>query len=118
MNLMLGITWARKLTRTQEAMGNLGTETWGGRNGRSTYEPAMLKTMTYETSKYTRTTARSFDNNAKACYNQIIPNLFNLCSKQLGIPYSISNNFTEHLQKFVYSIKTSLGESTQTYQNT
>ena len=60
----------------------------------------------------------TFDNDAKACYDRIIPNAFNLRSKQLGVPTKISDLFTRHIQLFEYAIKTSMGESTKTYRNT
>ena len=118
MNLMLGIEWARKMTKEQERTGNLGIQTWWGRNIRSTSEPIILETMTYQTATLTRTSCSTFDNDAQACFDRVMPNLFNLHSKQLGVPQDISNSFTKHLQHFNYAIKTSMEESINTYCNT
>ena len=74
--------------------------------------------MTYTISNLTRTDMASFDNNAAACYNRIIPNLMNLRSKQLGVPEKISNMLAKLLQEFEYKVKTSYGVSESTYRNT
>ena len=66
LNLMLGITWTKKMTKAQERTKNLGNKTWGGRQSRSTYKPSFLKMMTYELAQLTRTATGTFDNDAKA----------------------------------------------------
>ena len=117
-NFLAGITWSKRLIQAQELTNNMGDETWGGRKGRGTQEPNFLKEMTFTLANLTRTSLGTFDNDAKACYDRIILNLFNMRSKQMGVLPAISDTITTHIHNAKYNIKTANGISQQTYHNT
>jgi hypothetical protein len=68
-NLLLGIIWNRRLIRHGEKHGAYGEEQWGSQPGRSCEEVLLLKQLTYSLMELTRTPGRTFDNNAKACFD-------------------------------------------------
>jgi hypothetical protein len=60
----------------------------------------------------------TFDNNAKSCYDRIIPALAMLRSRQLGLPRAASHLHGRFLATARYHIKTALGTSKEYYSHT
>ena len=73
LNLALGIIWSRRLMTQGEKLGAFGDEQWGSRNGRSANTVVLLKHLTYEMMQLTKTDGGTFDNDATACFDRIIP---------------------------------------------
>ena len=71
-NLSLGIMWSKRLQQQSKKFGILNEGQWGSRSGRVSAEVVVLKMLTYEMSRLTRTDLISFDNDAKACYDRIV----------------------------------------------
>jgi hypothetical protein len=65
----------------------------------------------------TKTDGGTFDNDAKACFNRIIPALTNLRSRQLGVPASACHTHAELLRTASYVVKTQAGISDQSYSS-
>jgi hypothetical protein len=63
-----------------EKLGGFGDEQWGSRTGRSANSVVLLKHFTYEMMNLTKSDGATFDNDAKACFDRIIPALTNLRS--------------------------------------
>jgi hypothetical protein len=63
----------------------------------------------------TKTDGATFDKDAKACFDRIIPTLTKLRRQQLGIPKSARNMHSELLRKASYVLKTGAGISEQAY---
>jgi hypothetical protein len=104
-NLILGILWGRRLMAQAERLRALDDQQFGSRKGRSAEEVALLKHATYELMKITRTNGGTFDNDAKACYNRIIPNLMSLCGQRLGLSEQSMKLHTEVLRRARYHLK-------------
>jgi hypothetical protein len=115
LNLALGIIWSRRLMKQGEELTDFGDEQWGSRYGRSASTVVLLKHFTYELMQLTKTDGGTFDNDAKACFDRIIPALTNLRSHQLGVPAAACHMHAELLQKATYAVKTQAGISEQTY---
>ena len=98
-----------------EKLGTFGDEHWGSRNGRNANTCVLLKHFTYEMMQLTETDGGTLDNDAKACFDRIIPALTNLRSRQLGVRASACHTHAELLLKATYAVKTQAGISDKTY---
>lgn len=78
----------------------------------------MLKTLSYDFAALTRTDMGTFDNDAKSCYDRIIPALAMLRSRHLGLPKAASHLHGRFLETARYHIKTALGTSSSSYSHT
>lgn len=68
-------------------------------------------------SRLTRTPCATFENDAKACYDQIVMNLAALRSRHLGVPTKACNMLTKFLETAEYHIKTMIGTSEEVYSS-
>jgi hypothetical protein len=82
--------------------------------GRSANTVVLLKHFTYEMMNLTKSDGATFDNDAKACFDRIIPALTNLRSRQLGCR-STCHMHAEVLLKASYVVKTQAGIYDQSY---
>jgi hypothetical protein len=108
LNLSLGILWGRRLMAQGEKLKAFGDEQWGSRTGRSATAVILQKHFTYLLMHLTKTDGATFDNDAKACFDRIIPALTNLRSQQLGMSRSACHMHSELLRKASYVVKTTL----------
>ena len=90
-NLMIGILWGKRLLEHSKTWKKLGNLQWGSRKGKSYIDAALLKELTYEVARYTRTDLATFDNDAKSCYDRIVMLYAMLWCQQLGMPPSDAN---------------------------
>ena len=104
LNLVFGILWNRRLMRHCEQQQTLGPDQWGSRPGRSSIDAAMLKRLTYELSSLTRTDHGTFDNDAKACYDRIIPSLAMRVCKHYGLHQAHAHFMASFLRQAEYTI--------------
>jgi hypothetical protein len=101
-----------------EKLGVFGDEQeWSSRTGRCANTVVLLKHLTYEMMHLTKTDGGTFDNDAKACFDRIIPALTNLRSRQLGVPASACHTHAELLRMASYVVKTQAGISDQSYSS-
>jgi hypothetical protein len=117
-NLMIGILWGRRLLEHSEEWEKLGEVQWGSRKGKSYLDAVLLKELTYEIARYTRTDLATFDNDAKSCYDRIVMSYAMLRCQQLGMPKSACQCLGDFLDNADYHLKTQLGISEETWRNT
>jgi hypothetical protein len=108
-NLLVGIQWGRHVMAQAETLHALDDQQYGSWKGRSAEDTALLKHITYDLMCITRSDGATFDNDARACYDRIIPNLMSLCGQQLGLPRHITQAHATLLLNALYSLKTTLG---------
>lgn len=114
-NLMLGIIFNRRTMYAAEDINALGDENAGGRKGRSAEEIHLLKQLLYSTIRLTRTSAISFDNDAKSCFDRIVIALLNIILQQHGNTDKSCEILAKTLQEVEYYIKTDHGTSTESF---
>jgi hypothetical protein len=68
--------------------------------------------------RLTRTDGGTFDNDAKACYDRIIPSMTSVCAQRLGMKPVNVRLHTRTLQQAKYRLKTLLGTSETSYSKT
>ena len=111
LNLLLGILFGRRLTNHAEKHNCLGDIQWGARKGKQCIDVVIMKQLTYEIARMTRTDITTFDNDAKSCYDRIVMSYALQRCQQLGMPVSVCKMFGEYLENARYHIKTQLGVS-------
>ena len=84
-NLMVGILFSRRTMQAAEAIGALGQGNAGSRKDRSAEEVHLLKHVLYGITRITQTNAASFDNDAKSCFDRIVPLLVSLICQRYGM---------------------------------
>jgi hypothetical protein len=87
-NWLLGLIFGRNMVYSAEEQHHLFDSQWGAGPGRSTEQPDLHKTMSYEISRLTRTSLGTLDNDAKACYNRIVMVLALMLCQKHGVPQS------------------------------
>jgi hypothetical protein len=97
-NMLLGITF-KKVNDSAERHSSLGDLQWGSRSGRTCEDVLALKLWSHEISKFSRTTLSTFENDAKSCYDRIVMDFALLRSRQLGLPPSFVQMYTQSLQQ-------------------
>jgi hypothetical protein len=78
----------------------------------------LLKQLTYEISRLTKTNIATFDNDAKACFDRIVMCFAMHRAQQLGMPTKSCKMLGAYLDNVQQYIKTKLGVSTEYYQST
>ena len=104
--------------RQAERRKALGDQQFGSKKGKCSEEVVLLKVLTYGLNETTRTNCGTFDNDAKACYDRITPNMTSRCAQRLGLKTINAKLHAEILQKAKYRLKSSLGTSESWYTNT
>jgi negative regulator of replication initiation len=117
LNLLLGILFGRRLTNNAESNNCLGDLQWGARKGKQCIDVVLLKQLTYEIARMTRTDITTFDNDAKSCYDRIVMSYALHRCQQLGMPVKACKMLGEYLDNARYYIKTQLGVSEGFYQS-
>ena len=76
----------------------------GGRPGARVHSALLLKTISYDYLCYTRHNAIIFDNDAKACFDRIIPSLGLMATEQLGMPQSATKSMLATIKGMCFFI--------------
>ena len=78
---------------------------------------ALLKVLTFDLIRLTRSQATIFNNDAKACYDRILPVLSQICCQRLGLPPIAAKFKLEFLRTAEYYVKTRQGISVDWFGN-
>jgi hypothetical protein len=86
-NLFLKIQWGSRLVKHGEKhKKGLNDQNFGSRKSRTAMEPVLLRHLSYDLSRQSRTNLATFDNDASACYDRIIVALAMLAARRLRMP--------------------------------
>ncbi len=111
MNLVLKLLWSRKLIRHAEHHFVLGEDQYGSRPCRSAIDVVLRKSLTYVVTRQNKTELVTFDNDAKSCYDRILPLLAAMASRRVGMPLIPCQLFTRNLEGMKYLTKAGEGVS-------
>ena len=78
LNLLLGL-YMREMNQHCEDNYQLNKESYGGRPGRRSIDPVIVGVTQVEIAMVTRRILVRFNNDATACFNQIMPHILCLC---------------------------------------
>eukprot|EP00957_Ditylum_brightwellii_P021583 1626967-Ditylum_brightwellii.AAC.1 len=86
----------------------------GGRQGRMSINPVVIKILVLEVSNFQRSNMGMTVCDAKECYDQIIPAIAAILETKAGAPANVSTLFTRSLQDMRYHLVTAKGISNKT----
>lgn len=117
-NLVMGEIVGRRLVWKAEALKALHNDLWGSRKGRSAPDATFCKELTYMIARLSLTPLATFDNDARACYNQIIMKVAILLARRLGLP-EVTAAWMAKVHWMVENFpKTGYGTATEFFGNT
>ena len=111
LNFLMRYVWGREFMWYNESQDGFHDNQYGGRQGRQPQSAALNKALTLDILRYYGEHAALIDNDAKACYDRVIPYLTTYMLRRLGMPYFLSRSMCKVLQEMHYSIKTDKGTS-------
>jgi len=117
MNMAAKIIIAHKLMHRAESQGNLPDQQHGFRSNRSAIGAALLKCITYDFIHLTRQQAIVFNNDAKACFDRVIPLAVAIAMERQGLGCTAVEAFVDILRSMKYKVKTQLGISEEQFSN-
>ena len=88
---------------------------WGNRSGRSPCDVALTKELHHELLNMTLKEYASMENDAKACYNRMVPNLILLVSRSLGMSKEVCQTVGKTFKRTAHHVMTKAGESKLTF---
>eukprot|EP00957_Ditylum_brightwellii_P073417 5579037-Ditylum_brightwellii.AAC.1 len=86
MNLIMKIIWNKCLVPTAENSNFLSPVQFGNRKGKTSLDTLLLKITTMDCLRLFRLNSAVLNNDAMACYNQMIPEVNALHLQSLGLP--------------------------------
>ena len=117
-NLFLKLQWGSRLVRHGEKHKGLNDQNFGSRKDWTAMDPVLLKQLSYNLSRQSRTNLATFDNDASACYDRIIVALAMLAARRLRMPRNAVQTHAEALRMMRYYVKTVHGISEDCYKGT
>ena len=109
-------TYVQQMMNNAEKLKLITDEQYGGRKYRQAQTAVLNKVLYGNISMQSRVSWACIDDDACACYDRILPCLSAVEGRKWGLSYDEAVFTTKVLQNQVFSIKTSTGITTNTYQ--
>ena len=117
MNFILRYIWGRQFMRHNEHHQAWHSNQYGSRKGIQGQSASLNKVLTLDVIRYYAEPAAIVDNDAKACYDRMIPVLLSYALIRLGLPKQLTRFMCKWLEQAKYYIKTSKGTSKHYYSS-
>jgi ribonuclease HI len=114
-NLATKIYWARRLQRTAEKKKLLCDSNWGSRKGRSAQDVAIVKELHYDITHLSLNEFATMENDAKSCYDRMIPSLIMLISRSFGLNKNVCRTVGKTFEKTRHKVATKNGISKDSF---
>ena len=111
MNFTFCLLWGKLLVHHALAKNALTPLNFGDRPGCRVHSALLLKTLSYDYIRYTRLNAIIFNNDAKACFDRIIPSIGLMATERLGKPPTASSCMLATIQGMKFFVCTAHGVS-------
>ena len=118
MNFAFRLLWGKRLVHHALSHNALSPWNFGDRPGARVHSALLLKTISYDYLRYTRHNAIMFDNDAKACFDRIIPSFGLMATERLGMPQSATKSMLATIKGMRFVIRTAHGISSSFYTST
>jgi hypothetical protein len=118
MNFAFHLLWGKRLVHNALSHNALSPWNFGGRPGTRVHSALLLKTISYDYLRYTCHNAIIFDNDAKVCFDRIIPSLGLMATERLGMPQSATKSMLATIKGMRFFIQTAHGISSSFYTST
>ena len=107
--------YAKQMVGLAEKKGVITDQQYGGRKGRRAQSIVLNKLMYYSITFQKREEAAFMDDDAKACYDRIIPSLASVEVQKWGIDTKAARLTREIVEQQKFKVKTGHGVSQETY---
>ena len=114
-NLATKIHWARRLMSNAERGKALCDANWGSRKGRSAQDVSIVKELHYDITHLSLKDYATMENDAKSCYDRMIPSLIMLISRSFGVKASVCKAVGRTFEKTKHHVATKNGVSMSTF---
>ena len=108
--------YVQQMMNNAEKHGLITDEQYGGRKNRQAQSAVINKVLYGNISLQTRVNWACMDDDARACYDRILPCLSAVEGRKWGLSYEEAVYTTKVLQEQIFSIRTSTGVTSETYQ--
>ena len=117
-NFVLRSVWGRALMKHGEFHSAWNSNQYGGRKGCQGQSAALNKVLTMDVIRHYGEPAALLDNDAKACYDRLIPVLLSYSLVRLGLPKHLTRFMCKWLQTCKYKLKLAHGVTQHSYGTT
>ena len=90
LNFVMRFIWGKEFMAHNENLNSFHDNQYGGRKGRQPQSAILNKVLTLDILRYNAEEAGLIDNDAKACYDRVLPYLTAFMLRRLGMPYFLS----------------------------
>ena len=108
--------YAKRMINIAERANVITDEQYGGRKGRRAQSVVLNKILYYTISHQTREEAAFLDDDAKACYDRILPSLAGVETRKWGLTHKASSITRNIIEQQQFKVKTAHGVSSTQYQ--
>ena len=117
-NIVLRIIWGRRMVWHAEDNNALEhIPQYGSRPHKTPHSALYLKVLSYDYLRHTRTNAAVFNNDAKGCYDRIIPSFGMASCRRVGLPSNAINLLLLTLSQMQFWVRSAHGVSHGFYGN-
>ena len=109
LNYVMRKIWGRDFMVHNEKLQNFHTNQYGGRKGRQPGSSILNKVLTLDIIRYYGEDMVIIDNDAKACYDRVLPYLTMYMLRRLGMPLFLGRFLCNVLKEMQYTIRTNYG---------
>lgn len=115
-SLLLAVHWKRMMWQA-ETRGSINDGQYGGRKDRNPQSLVLFEELKNEICRFSRKSLVNFDNDAKSCYDRILPSVASLLGRVQGIHKHVVFVHAKTLEEARYKLRTALGVSKTFAQN-
>ena len=112
LNFIMRKIWDREIMKHNEIGHFFYNNQYGGRKGRQPTSEILNKVLTLDITRYYGDNMIIIDNDAKACYDRVIPYVTLYMLRRLGMPPYLGRFMCNILKSTNYTIKTGTGPTT------
>ena len=109
LNFCLKRIWGFRLSRHAEDMGLMDDAQMGGRINRMSISTVLRKILQNDSLRMEKRSAAILDNDARGCYDRILPSLATLTCMRMGLPPQAAKMLNEVLTGMTHHVYTSFG---------
>jgi hypothetical protein len=117
LNMCLSELFGRRLMDNAETHKLLHPHQYGSRKGKMSISAVLLKRISYDQIRQNRMDAIVFDNDARACYDRMIPSQSAIISRQADMTREAAQTFLKILFHMEYYVRTAYGVASEGYSN-
>eukprot|EP00957_Ditylum_brightwellii_P068607 5208864-Ditylum_brightwellii.AAC.1 len=118
MNAIMKVIWNRRQVPVAEKTQFLSLVQFGNRKGQTALDALLLKVVMVDCICLFQLTGSILNNDASACYDQMIPEVSSVHLQSLGLPDNTTKYSVLINKNMKRSIKTATGVTKDTYQHT